>query len=287
MKKSNLRRKLMKFRILILEDEKPQADRMNALLKKRIKEDLDITLVYGADEKITMKRFDIAIVDLNMPYINYSSLKTELSTSLFELNSLIMDENAGTFIINHLVKSNPNIFIIIRTSVSRIETVAKASNAAQSGYFRYIQKSIQGEYDILIDEVKAQIQSIKEKHPNRIDYGRLTYIHRELGDYESKDAKAYKYDRVEIDGVPVNLPTGGQRAALYKYLVNKEQWLYDRVVLEYAGYKVDGRDPEVVAKMYKDNIRKHLRFLSEAGLKLEVDYGMGKHRITKMEREDE
>ena len=76
----------MKFRILIVEDDKPQADRMGFLLKKEIEEDLDVTIAYGADKDISMKKFDIAIIDLNMPYLN---------ANLSEL-----DDNAGKYVIN-------------------------------------------------------------------------------------------------------------------------------------------------------------------------------------------
>lgn len=254
----------MKFRILIVEDEKPQADRMKYLMRKKIEEDLDITVSYGVDDETTMKRYDIAVVDLNMPYFN---------SNLPEL-----DENAGKFVIDRLVNCNPDIFIIIRTAVSSIETVANASNAAGRGNLKYISKTIQKE-DILIDEIKAQIQCIKERYPNRIDYGKLTYIHKESETYELYNWKSYRYDNVYVNGQQIDLPNGGQKAALYKYLVSKEQWLPDRAVLEFAGYDIQGLYPEEVAKRYKDNIMKYFKFLKDAGLAFESKYGMGQHKI--------
>ena len=89
----------MKFRILIVEDEKPQADRMKYLMRKKIEEDLDITVSYGVDDETTMKRYDIAVVDLNMPYFN---------SNLPEL-----DENAGKFVIDRLVNCNPDILLFL------------------------------------------------------------------------------------------------------------------------------------------------------------------------------
>lgn len=257
----------MKFRVLIVEDDKPQADRMALLLKREMEKDLNITIAYGADKDIAIKRFDIAIVDLNMPYLN--------------TNLLDVDENAGKYIIDNLVNCNPNIFIIIRTSISNIETVANASNAAGRGCLKYIQKSIQGEYNVLIDEVKAQVQHMKDQYPNRIDYGTLTYIHKQTEEYEPGDRKAYRCDEIYVNGEYIDLPTGRQKAALYKYLINRELWLKDRAVLEFAGYWVEGLWPEEVAKRYKDNIKKYFKFLKDADLELEAAYGMGQHRIVK------
>ena len=259
----------MKYHILIVEDEKSLADRMEYLLLKEVKEDLDITVAYGADAEISKRRFDIAIVDLNMPY---------LDSDFHEL-----DENAGEYVINNLVNCNPDIFIIVRTSVSRIETVARASNAAERGAFKFIPKTIHEDYRILINEVICQIQHIKEKYPIRIDYGNLTYIHK---NDDIVDWRSFKHDDVYVNGQLVKLPAGGQKAALYKHLINKGQWLYDKVVLRSAGYEVEKLDDETISKYYKDNIKGKLKFLKDSDLILQSNWER-QHRIILKTRKDE
>lgn len=257
----------MKFQILILEDNKPQADRIKYLLENRIEEDLGITVKYGADKETVMKRFDIAIIDLNMPYLDSEFIE--------------LDENAGQFAIDSLVNCNPDIYIIIRTSIECRGTIANACNSVERGCLKFIEKEIRGEaeYEFLIREIKALITDITKKYPHRIDYGKLTYIHGIDETYESNDWRSYKRDKVYIDNVLIKLPSGGQKAALYKYLVNRGQWLDDRTVLEFSGYNIDGLWSEEVAKHFKDNITKHFKFLRDAELNFEYAYGKRQHRI--------
>lgn len=259
----------MKYRLLIAEDDKHLADRIKFWLSEKVNEDLDVTVVYGADKETSKKRYDIAIVDLNMPY---------LDSDLYEL-----DENAGEYVINNLVTYNPDIFIIIQTSVQSRETVAKASNVAGRGSLKFIDKTITDDYQPLIDEVIIRIQQMKEKHPSRIDYGDLTYIHKVGGNlYEYNNWTSYRHDDVYIKGKLVTLPAGGQKAALYKYLVNKETWVKDNAILQFSGSKVDDLDNEKNKKRYRDNILTYLRrLLQDAGLTLESRYGEQEHRLTK------
>lgn len=250
----------MKFRVLIAEDDQPRAVRMKNKLNEHIKEDLDITVTYSVNKDVVKRRYDIAIVDLNMPYLD-----SNLSNP---------DENAGKFIIDQLVEFNPDIFIIICTAVSSRKTVAKASNAAGKDFFEYVEKTFDDKYIyIVIEEIKDKIKFIKDRYPERIDYGKLCY--------ERKDEFSYKYDNICVNGKQIDLLGGRQKAALYKYLVNPNQWLSDRGVLEFAGYDIDGLDHHQIAKRYKDNIRQYFTFLNDAGLELKSDRA-GKHRLTKM-----
>lgn len=254
----------MKYRILIADDERPQVDRIAHLLKKYIKENLDITITYGAHKEVLNKKYDIAIIDLNMPYDND--------------NSSDDTENAGKFVINNLIKLNPDLFIIIRTAVSHIETVANASNAAEKGAFRYISKATNNEEHIIIAEVEKQINKLRKIYTNRIDFGSLSYVHKVDDKYIINDWKAYKHDQIYINGDLIELPLGRQKYVLYKYLVNKGQWIKDIDMLSYAGYRTDGY-PEEIAKRFKENITTYFQFLKNTDLEFESKYNFAQHRL--------
>lgn len=253
---------MLKYRILIAEDEKPQADRIAFLLKEHVKENIDITVIYGVQKNALMKKYDIAIVDLNMPYDDYSP----------------SDDNAGKLIIDNLINQNPDIYIIIRTAVSHIETIANASNAAGRGAFRYVSKANHNEKDIIIDEVRKQIREISTKYPDRIDYGNLSYIHKAGDMYTPDDWKAYRHDQIYVNGELIELPIGKQKYALYKYLVNKRRWLQDTQILSSVGYRDDG-PPEQTSKRFRDNIIKNFQFLKDTDLEFESKYGLAQHRL--------
>lgn len=264
------------FHILIAEDMETTVDLMKYYLNKEFS-NLDISVVGTPDPTLSDKelhtknkhllscRYDLAIVDFNMPY------------PFFEISDSY--KNAGEYVIDTLVKKNPDILIVIRTVSPDPIEISSAINKVERYRCQYIRKENldnPDEFQKLIAVVKNQLDWIKKESPDRIQAGRLEYFHKYDADlayeYGPDNYRSYRDDDIYLDKQLIaDELTTRQKYVLYLYLKNLNLPLFDRKIIQslQTNYAVDFLDSASVSKRMRESIlNKLLPLFDKAGLEL-------------------
>jgi len=119
------------YRILIVDDEKPQREQLSGFLKKQ---SFSVTTAESGFEAISLcqhKSFELALIDLKMPGMD------------------------GIELLKKLKESNPEIQVIMMTAYGSVKT---AVEAMKLGAYHYVKKPIN------LDELKLNINKALDNH---------------------------------------------------------------------------------------------------------------------------
>src|SRR5512144_1568869 len=128
---------MQEARIIIMDDEAPERQRLEQYLSRKGYDVLAVGTVQDAVEAIKRERFDVFLTDCNIPGVD--AIRTS----------------------NEAHKINPDMAVIIMTAFGTIETAVKAIKA---GAYDYLPKPIDREQLVLLIERISERQNlIREK----------------------------------------------------------------------------------------------------------------------------
>lgn len=263
------------FHILIAEDMETTVDLMKYYLNKEFS-NLDISVVGTPDPALSDKelrarnkhllsfRYDLAIIDFNMPY---HFLKYPIHTKM-PVNTLLTP-----------LSKKPDILIVIRTVSPDPIEISSAINKVERYRCQYIRKENldnPDEFQKLITVVKKQLEWIKKESPDRIQAGRLEYFHKYDAalayEYGPDNYRSYRDDEIYLGKQLIaDKLTARQKYVLYLYLKNLNLPLFDREIIQslQTNYADDFLDSASVSKRMRESIlNKLLPLFDKAGLEL-------------------